>query len=169
MKPSFLSKSVAKNLGLHWRPIFELMEEAPGLDLSNTEESFVQAKAYLKTRLGYVFLKQNARPDEWSLSTWSKHSKQSVIEAHGTPDDISKLPPRNAKNCKRKQPSEGRKNRPGDDHRRKRGRRSRRQTANNNVNRPAAVGGRATANRLRETSGRNGRQQQQQYDIRGLT
>ena len=31
------------------------------------------------------------------------------------------------------------------------------------MNRPAAVGGRATANRLRETSGRNGRQQQQQY------
>ena len=31
------------------------------------------------------------------------------------------------------------------------------------MNRPAAVGGRATANRLCETSGRNGRQQQQQY------
>jgi hypothetical protein len=54
------------------------MEGAPNLELlpaMNTDSislSFSVGKQYLKARVSYAFKSEQATPDQWEISTWSK-------------------------------------------------------------------------------------------------
>lgn len=109
MKLNMLPKSVKKSYQLHWRPIFSLMEQAPGiqidgdLDAESILTSYEAGKEFLKTRVGYVFQKQNAKPMEWQISTWSKMVAYSSIRKNGTDQDKANLPPENVHRNKSRQ------------------------------------------------------------------
>jgi len=101
LKLDMMPKKVKQNFQLHWRPIFSMMEQAPGLivrqDIRNVDAaylttSFVTAKVYLKTRVSYVFMNRRANPDGWEISTWSRMVQRSSIMKHGTDDDKANLP-----------------------------------------------------------------------------
>jgi hypothetical protein len=84
-------KHIRQSFNLHWRPIFEVMEACPGLDLAD-EDSFERGIAFLKSRVKYVFNKRRAKPKMRELSTWSKHVHRSSIEKNGTKSDKAALP-----------------------------------------------------------------------------
>jgi hypothetical protein len=84
-----------------WRPIFELMETAPGLhDLRDSratdyvQEKLQVAEAYLKNqRMGYCWVTPAFHPGSWRVSQWSKMCRRSSIMRHGTDEDKNNLPP----------------------------------------------------------------------------
>jgi hypothetical protein len=125
---NMLPPEVKTSFGLHWSPIFKVMEETPGLEIPNDPSSidsdflmnsFALAKNYLKgQRVQYVFQKRRAKPDEWEISTWSKHVRRSEIEKHGTDTDKANLPEANRFNRSRVQ-HYTRKRKPKDDNRRR--------------------------------------------------
>jgi hypothetical protein len=102
-----------KNIfNLHWRPIFSLMEQTPGLevpvdpstiDAATLDATFGMAIEYLKTRVQYVFQNPKANPLEWTTSTWCKNISRSAIEKKGTDEDRAKLPPATHRNAPRTQ------------------------------------------------------------------
>jgi hypothetical protein len=128
-KNGMLPPEVKKTFGLHWSPIFKVMEETPGLEIPNDPSSidgdflansFACAKEYLKEhRVQYAFQKLRANPDEWEVSTWSKHVRRSEIEKYGTEVDKANLPVPNRFNGSRVQHSK-RKRTPMDDNQRRR-------------------------------------------------
>ena len=77
-----------------------MMEQAPGLnireagvvDAAYVTASFDSAKAYLKTRVSYVFEKERSNPDMWEISTWSRKVRRSSILKDGTDADKANLP-----------------------------------------------------------------------------
>jgi hypothetical protein len=81
--------------------------------------SFASAREYLKERrVQYVFQKRRSKPEEWEISTWSKHVQRSEIEKHGTEQDKANLPEANRFNGSRVQRNK-RKRGPTDDRQRK--------------------------------------------------
>jgi hypothetical protein len=60
-KNDMLPKHVRQSFNLHWRPIFEVMEACPRLDLAD-EDSFERRIAFLKSQVKYVFNKRRAKP-----------------------------------------------------------------------------------------------------------
>jgi hypothetical protein len=100
IKPEMLPKAVKQDFQLHWRPIFSMMEQAPGLnireagvvDATYVTASFDSAKTYLKTRVSYVFEKERSNPDMWEISTWSRKVQRSSILKDGTNADRANLP-----------------------------------------------------------------------------
>jgi hypothetical protein len=86
-----LPKPIRQGFNLHWRPIFEVMEACPGLDVAD-EDSFEQGIAFLKSWVKYLFKKRRAKPMQWELSTWSRHVQRSSIEKNGTKSDKAALP-----------------------------------------------------------------------------
>jgi hypothetical protein len=92
-----LPKHIQRDFNLHWRPIFEIMDNCPGLhpldDPANSlNDSFDRALEYLKTRVEYVFQKRKANPIKWELSTWSDHLRCSSVMKYGTEPDKAALP-----------------------------------------------------------------------------
>jgi hypothetical protein len=90
-KKDMLSKHIRQSFNLHLRPIFEVMEGCPGLDLAD-EDSFERGIAFLKSQVEYVFNKRRAKPMQWEVSTWSKHVRRSSMEKNGTKSDKAALP-----------------------------------------------------------------------------
>jgi hypothetical protein len=110
---------------LHWKPIFDMMESAPEIDMESIHansptagaitESLQKGQAYLQTdRLSYVFDNPRKHQDTWALSTWSKHCQPSVILKNGSEKDKSFFPTENTTRynkarstglCKRKRKS----------------------------------------------------------------
>ena len=80
-----------------------------------------------------MFQKLRANPDEWEVSTWSKHARRSEIEKYGTEVDKANLPVPNRFNGSRVQHSK-RKRKPMDDNQRRRIARSCMQTPNARAN-----------------------------------
>ena len=112
-KNDMLPPEVRKKFNLHWRPIFQLMEACPGLDVDrDSTESFNLAMGHLKTRASYIFEKPNANPNNWELSTWCKHVQRSAILKHGTESDKDALPPETRHNRPRSTGQYKRKRRP---------------------------------------------------------
>lgn len=111
LEPVMLPAKLKTKYSLHWRPIFQLMEQAPGLILREPaeinaeylQESFQAANNHLKTRVGYVFQNRKAKPATWVLSTWSKKVSHSEIVKHGTDEDRANLPSENRFNRPRQQ------------------------------------------------------------------
>jgi hypothetical protein len=100
MKPEMLPEPVKTKYNLQWRPIFSLIEQAPDLEIRETNidaehirSSFNIAKEYLKTRVEYCFQNPEKNPMEWQISYWSKKVAPSSIRKHGTDQDKSHLPP----------------------------------------------------------------------------
>jgi hypothetical protein len=93
-KNDMLPKHIRQSFNLHWRPIFEVMEACPGLDLAD-EDLFERGIAFLKSRVEHVFNKRRAKPMQWELSTWSKHVQRSSIEKNGTESEKSCFANRN--------------------------------------------------------------------------
>lgn len=91
---------VKKQFQLQWRPIFSMMEQAPGIEIreTNIDAEYLKAsldagKEYLKTRVGYCFQNpETTNPMEWSISYWSKKVADSSIRKYGTEQDKSHLP-----------------------------------------------------------------------------
>lgn len=130
-----------KQFGLHWEPIFSMMELTPNLGIpqnpNDISSEFISsscelARDFLKTRIRYVFNKDLAKPENWEISTWSKHAKRSEIVKHGTLEDINALPPENSKN--RQKVMLQRRRQPEFDRRRKRRVAQRRMMMNGYVN-----------------------------------
>jgi hypothetical protein len=104
LKLSMIPKHVKQKFQLHWRPIFAMMEQAPGLEIPETGNcdaayitaSFNTAKEYLKTRVSYVFMNERAHPGRWEISTWSKKVARSSILKGGTVADRANLPVENS-------------------------------------------------------------------------
>lgn len=92
--------SLRSKLKLIWRPIFQMMELAPGLNIPRTqqlpmdfvEESYKIATEYLKTRAGYIWDKCE-RPEMLCVSSWSTRVLRSNIEKYGNETDRRNLPP----------------------------------------------------------------------------
>jgi hypothetical protein len=111
---------IRQSFNLHWRPIFEVMEACPGLDLAD-EDSFERGIAFLKSQVKYVFNKRRAKPMQWELSTWSKHVQRPSIEKNGTESDKAALPTGTSRyNKPRKTGTFKRKRKPFDHRRRSR-------------------------------------------------
>ena len=97
-------KKVRDQLKLAWQPIFQMMEQAPGLNIPRSatvtpafiEESYSIATAYLHTRVGYVW-ERSTRPEVLTVSSWSKHVQRSSIAKYGNDVDRANLPP--ARHC----------------------------------------------------------------------
>jgi hypothetical protein len=58
LKLDMLPPKLKKNFQLYWRPIFSMMEQAPGIEIRETgidaqylQASFATGKEYLKTRV----------------------------------------------------------------------------------------------------------------------
>ena len=102
----FWQKSIGTELRTKWRPIFNMMEECPGLEIPETIDdtfvatSFEMATDYLKTRVSYIWekAKDERVVRSFSIGTWSKKVARSEIEKHGTINDVSRLPPKTARN-----------------------------------------------------------------------
>jgi hypothetical protein len=117
-KNDMLSKHISQGFNLHWRPIFEVMEACPGLDLAD-EDSFERGIAFLKSRVEYVFNKRRAKPMQWELSTWSKHVQRSSIEKNGTESDKAALPTGMSRSNKPRKTGTFKRKRKPSDHRRR--------------------------------------------------
>lgn len=93
-------KKVRSTLKLMWRPIFQMMERAPGLNIPRRQElpmdfveaSYALATEYLRTRAGYIWEKCK-RPEMLCVSSWSKRVLRSNIEKFGNELDLQNLPP----------------------------------------------------------------------------
>jgi hypothetical protein len=119
-KSDMLPKHICQSFNLHWRPIFEVMEACPRLDLAD-EDLFECGIAVLKSRVDYVFNKRRAKPMQWELSTWSKHVHHSSIEKNGTESGKAALPTGTSRyNKPRKTGTFKRKRKPSDHKRRSR-------------------------------------------------
>ena len=99
LKVEMMPTSIKKHYQLHWRPIFSLLEEAPGLtireagiDAEYISLSFQTVQEYLKQRVSYVFNNERTNPDVWAISTWSKKVARSSILKFGTENDKANLP-----------------------------------------------------------------------------
>jgi hypothetical protein len=109
LKADMLPLEARKKFQLHWKPIFSLMEGAPGLDMSSDMDtqaislSFSVGKEYLKTRVSYVFANERSTPDQWGISTWSKKVARSSILKHGSTSDKDHLPEASRYNQPRQQ------------------------------------------------------------------
>jgi hypothetical protein len=93
LKPKLLPAKLRSQYLVNWRPIFKMMEEAPGINIPNDpsainaaviQETLEKAKAYVKTWVSYVFNKRKANPEVWKVATWLKHVARSNILKHGT-------------------------------------------------------------------------------------
>ena len=94
-------KKLRDRLKLEWRPIFQMMEQAPDMEIPTgshnvtpefVEQSFLQGTYYLKARAGYVW-EHSTRPEVLTISSWSKHVQRSNIEKFGNDNDRANLPP----------------------------------------------------------------------------
>ena len=100
------SKKLATELHTKWQPIYRKMMEAPGVKPipDEVDEEFVQstyttATEYLKQVVSYVWSKADeGRISKYTIGTWSRKVARSEIELHGTPGDISRLPPAGKRN-----------------------------------------------------------------------
>jgi hypothetical protein len=126
-------KDIRLAIDLHWRPIFELMEACPGLNLADAD-SFERGLEFLKTRVQYVFAKQKSNPIAWELSTWSKAVRHSTILKEGTESDKSHLPPPTRYNKQRSTGMLKRKRKQSNNRRRCQQPRSKRSRNNTNEN-----------------------------------
>jgi len=101
MKIDMLPTQVKKAFSLHWRPIFTMMEQVPGMamadniDAEHITATYHAGKEYLKTRVQYVFQNSNLKPMQWKISTWWKKVSYSSIQKYGTEQERAKLPPKN--------------------------------------------------------------------------
>jgi hypothetical protein len=86
-----LPNPIRQGFNLHWRPIFEVMEACPGLDVAD-EDLFEQGIALSKSRVEHVLNKRRTKPMQWELSTRSRHVQRSSIEKSGTESDKAALP-----------------------------------------------------------------------------
>jgi hypothetical protein len=95
------TKTLVNELDTKWKPIFRKMMEATGVKPipDDVDEDFVQgsyviATEYLKKSVLYIWLKaDDGKISKCTLGTWSRKAAHSEIELHGTPGDISRLPP----------------------------------------------------------------------------
>jgi hypothetical protein len=104
-------KAMYKKWLSYWKPVLSLMEEAPSMgqlrenpaaiDAQYLQETLEKGKAFLRTRVSYIFAKPKAKPGTWDISTWSKHVQRSSILKNGTPEDIAHLPPAGRYNSSR--------------------------------------------------------------------
>lgn len=102
----FLSKMLPKGVSTKWRgewkPIFELMMMAPDLPAeSRNANSFTTETisdtysiclSFLQTEVSYIFKKKQFETHmNWSVGTWSKMVRPSMIKEHGNESDIKNL------------------------------------------------------------------------------
>jgi len=101
------SELLSNQLRSEWRPIFRKMMETPGLviptNLSEIDEEFLRtsyelATDYLRSCASYVFNVPPASLADYTVGTWSRKTKRSSVEKHGTQEDIARLPPITARN-----------------------------------------------------------------------
>lgn len=94
-------KKVRDRLKLEWRPIFQMMEKAPGMIIPRAaveisaefvDQTFALGTQYLQTRVGYVWEK-STRCEFLTVGSWSKHVQRSSIEKNGNDIDRGNLPP----------------------------------------------------------------------------
>lgn len=97
-----------------WRPIFELMEKAPGIQLpaygsgipaAIIDQSFDIGFAHVRNQVEYLWIHpefQSRNKSRWSTATWSKHVKRSSVLRYGTESDVSNLPECNTTYRKRR-------------------------------------------------------------------
>lgn len=101
LSPSSLPKAISSVHRNAWRPIFEMMEAADGLDIPTSdsdittsfiEESFERGTEHVKSRASYIFQDDKKKYSEWMVSVWSLRVKYHSILKFGTDEDKSKLP-----------------------------------------------------------------------------
>ena len=96
----FAEKAVEHEFTTKWKPIFKMMKQYPGFEVSvHVDEAFVQpyfaaATEYLKSRVGNVW----SRASGYDIVTWCKYVQPSEIEKHGTVQDKANLPQSTARN-----------------------------------------------------------------------
>ena len=103
----FASATNKNDFKTGWRPIFQKMMEAPGLNVPAADaekidnavlkDSFDHATTYLRQQFSFLFQNENST---WNISTWSKKVGRSYVAKHGTQADILKLPPATRRNVK---------------------------------------------------------------------
>jgi hypothetical protein len=109
LKPTMLPLDARKKFQLHWMPIFSLMEGSPDLeilpvmDTDSISLSFSVGKQYLKARVSYAFENEQAKPDQWGISTCSKKVARSSILKNGNVSDKAHLPAATRHNQPRQQ------------------------------------------------------------------
>jgi hypothetical protein len=102
----FHAVSTRNSFKLKWKPVFNVMEMCPDLDIpAKVDEAFVQssfrkATEYLKTRVSYVWLKAKDERAlaKLSIASWSKKCQRSEIIKCGTDEDKAKLPAATSRN-----------------------------------------------------------------------
>lgn len=101
-------------LKTQWRPIFRMMEKAPGIGLpektKGMDEREVQrtydvALLFLRDRFSYIFQQAtDGQVSDYAIGTWSNKVKRCNVEKYGTAEDIRKLPPETGRNKKHAKP-----------------------------------------------------------------
>ena len=85
----------------HWAPIYEYMEETPGLNIPPNpkditaqfiNESFDKATEYMKNKVSYIWTLKNRDHANWSISTWSKYVSPGYVNKLGTDEDKLHVP-----------------------------------------------------------------------------
>ena len=105
VKPFRLLKWVPRNVYLilqhSWRPIFDLMENAPEMNIPANwsditpevlNSTYTKGIEYVQQQVGYIWNHEEfSKKDisKWSTATWSKYVKRSSVLKHGTPEDIA--------------------------------------------------------------------------------
>jgi hypothetical protein len=105
VKPFRLLKWVPRDVYLtlqhSWRPIFDLMENAPGMNIPANwsditpevlDSTYTKGLEYVQQQVGYIWNHEDfSKKDKsrWSTSTWSKYVKHSSVQKYGTPEDIA--------------------------------------------------------------------------------
>lgn len=100
LKANMLPVGLRSKFSNGWKPIFDMMEKAPGLenlhDSYNHEyitAKFDVAQCFLQThRMQYVFQNEKYNTNDWRVSQWSKMLRRSSIEKNGTETDKQNLP-----------------------------------------------------------------------------
>jgi hypothetical protein len=102
-KPTRLPPKVAREWKIEWKPIFDLMESHPDIDLTdlsnkNLKQSFALGTEHVRSQAEYIWYLPNQRIDTWTIGQWSKMVKYSNIAKNGTRNDKQKLPPHSFRN-----------------------------------------------------------------------
>lgn len=107
MDPKNLPPKLRTVLKRSWRPIFQLMEEAPqvsiprdpsSLDAPKIKQLYDGGTQHLKSKVSYIWPdggdeneEHNTRREKWSVATWSSKISRSQVVKHGSQANQSHL------------------------------------------------------------------------------
>jgi hypothetical protein len=95
--PSRLPNRIADIYKLHWRPVYQMMEEGIGpipehLTTKIVNHLYERGTEHLCRRVSYGFQNDKLCHHDWVIATWARYLSRSMITKKGTEEDRSHLP-----------------------------------------------------------------------------